>query len=708
MNNNKTNCRLAFALIIIFICLCSYVVISSSLSVQSVNYIYSSIMPLIIFFLSVIMIATLFVYLVKAEKSHKTLLEQAEMSTIAIVGSKLMMWELIVDSGVISFSDSFFFLTGYEKQLFESSILSLKHRIHPDDLDEFNQLFRKADDVDSETNQVRFRLKKQNGEYIWIDAIARAHYNKNKKLQFAGIFLDITKKVKDEKELVNEEQIIDKLMKLATIQAWTWNTQDKKFKFILNTSLENQNIKTLEDFFSFILEQDAQKVSVAISDYINQKTSDCYVQFRDKTGEKWYEFLAYTLSYESTTEKPFQFVGFQRDITERKRLNELYHEAHKVETISRLAGGMAHDFNNILQVIHGFADLVMMDIDEETETGLNMQHAMQGIEKAEALVEQLLTFSRDDLNRPFPLIVSDTLNNYVNLISNDLEQKNIGFELTNNIEDSRVYADPKKLDQILSKLVDNSIAAVPENGKISIETNYQFVDNVKTKFGLSITPGKYIVISVTDNGGGISPDIKPIIFDPFFTTKDIGEGRGLGLSTVYNCVRSHDGFIDVVSRPEIEGTRFDIYFPEYVLINKKTSPIEVTSDFKKNSNSPVVLVVDDFQISINVIKKHLGSKYVVFESTTGTEALKLFEEIYESIDVVILDCVMKNTNGMKIYKQMLTKKPELPVIFISGYTKNDVEKQFGEEIKDIFLLKPVPKEVLLTALNNLITYDYKA
>jgi two-component system cell cycle sensor histidine kinase/response regulator CckA len=124
-----------------------------------------------------------------------------------------------------------------------------------------------------------------------------------------------------------------------------------------------------------------------------------------------------------------------------------------------------------------------------------------------------------------------------------------------------------------------------------------------------------------------------------------------------------------------------------VLINRKTSSIDVASDFKKNGDYPVVLVVDDFQISINVIKKHLGNKYVVLESTSGDEALELFDDMYESIDIVILDCIMENTNGLKIYKQMLTKKPKLPVIFISGYTKNDVEKQFGEEINDIFLLK---------------------
>ncbi len=704
MNNNKTNCRLAFALIIMFICLCSYVVISSSLSLNN-NSLLS--MPLVIFFFSVVVIVTLFIYLVNADRSHKILLEQAEMSTLATVGSKLMMWELMVDSGMMTFSDSFFLLTGYEKQLFEPSLLSLKHRIHPDDIDDFNQLFCKTDDVDNERNHVRCRLKKQNGEYIWIDAIARAHYTKNKKLQFAGIFLDVTKKVKSEEKQVNEQKIIDKLMQLATIQAWTWNTQDRMFKFILNTSPENKNIRTLEDFLSFILEKDAQQVSVAISDYINQKTSECYVQFRNKTGEKWYEFVAYILSYDPKTEKPFQFVGFQRDITEIKRLNELYLESQKVETISRLAGGMAHDFNNILQVIHGFTDLSMMDIDEETDAHLNMQHAMQAIEKAESLVEQLLTFSKNDINRPFPLIVIDTLNNFVNLVSKELEEKNIDFELKNNIEDARVYADPKKLDQILSKLVDNSIAAVKQNGKIRIETNYKVVDKENTSFGLGIKSGKYIVISVEDNGSGINPDIKPLIFDPFFTTKDIGEGRGLGLSTVYNCVKAHNGFIKVASRPEIEGTRFDIYFPEYVLINKNENKVKIKKNFKKNNDSPVILVVDDFQVSINIIKKHLGNKYVILESTSGDEALELFEEMYESIDVVILDCIMKNTNGLKIYKEMLAKKPDLPVIYISGYTKNDVEKQFGEEIKDIFLLKPVQKEVLLTALGNIINYEYK-
>jgi PAS domain S-box-containing protein len=661
---------------------------------------------------TVIVISVLILIHIKARKSFKKLLAQVELTTVSTIGSKMVMWELTVDSNLMKLSDSFFVLTGYEKDLFEHSFQSFKHRVHSEDLDVFNKLFHKTDS-NNETNQVRFRLKKQDGEYIWLNAIARLNQDaisrKKGKLTFDGILLDITKEVENEKKSIDEGKILDKLMELADIQAWTWNVKDKKFKFILNNNIKNSNIQTVEDFLDFIFPKDAQKVSVAISDYINQKTADCYVQFRDRTGKIWYEFVAYTQKYDTETNKPFQFVGFQREITERKRLNEFYRESQKVETISRLVGGMAHDFNNILQIIHGFTELAMSDMAYDSDQYQNLQLAMQGTEKAESLVEQLLTFSKDDRNRPFPLIVADGLNNFTNSVNNKLKVQNIDFVVENTIGDARVYVDPKKLDQILSKLVDNSVDAVVglDNPKIKIETNYQIVEKDKTRFGLNIKPGKYVVISVKDNGYGIKSKTKQLLFEPFFTTKDVGEGRGLGLSTVYNCVKAHEGFIKVVSRPDIDGTCFDIYFPVYELINKKARKFDAAKALKNNNNSPTILVVDDFQISIDIVKKYLNKKYVVFESTTAAEALDLFSELHESIDVVILDCIMDNANGLELYNQMLLIKPDLPVIYMSGYTQNDVERQFGEKISDIFLLKPLQKEVLLTALNNLTNYDYK-
>ncbi|MDA3799712.1 MAG: PAS domain-containing protein [Kiritimatiellae bacterium] len=677
---------------------------SPMLALSSVGESVFKITWIIMFVLFAILVAIVVFVHCKFIKEKRKLIEQLEISKSSTVNSGVIMWEWFVNNGEMVFSDSFYVLTGYEPELFESSVDSFTRRVHKEDVHQVTTCFENCLNTSVNIHNIKFRFKKNNGEYIWFKCISKSSRHidyKNSQPKVFGILLDVTKEVENENLYQEENQIVATLMKFASIKIWMWNLQDGIFKFIINNdNSEDDNIQTLEDFFENMCSKDVQRVSIAISDYINNKTSECYVQFRDKEKKIWYELLAYTFEYDSEN-KPYKFIGLQRDITERKRLNELYRESQKMETISRLAGGMAHDFNNILQVIHGFTDLAMLDVQEDSEEYLNLQHVLQGAAQAEALVEQLLTFSKDDINRPFPLVVADALSNYVSSIDRKLKELKIDLSLDLNVGEERIYADPNKLDQLLSKLIDNSLDAIDKNGKIRIKAFSQVVEQSITRYGLNLNIGKYIVVSVQDNGSGIERGIKPLIFDPFFTTKDVGEGRGLGLSTVYNCVKASNGFIKVYSYPNFEGSKFDIYFPIYDLLDKKTN-LEISETIKQKSDSKTILVVDDYQMSIDIIKKYLNNDYVIFETTNCNSALDLFSSFSKDIDLVIIDCVMNNINGVELYKKMLEIKPDIPVIFISGFTKNDLEKQFGEKIDKMFLSKPIQQNLLVEAVNKLI------
>lgn len=392
------------------------------------------------------------------------------------------------------------------------------------------------------------------------------------------------------------------------------------------------------------------------------------------------------------------------DITERKRaeaekarLEMRLRESQKMEAVGQLAGGVAHDFNNLLTVINGYTQMLLLS--SEASTQPELEEVLRAGERASALTRQLLVFSRRQALESkiidFNAIISDMEKMLRRLIREDISlERYSGSDLW------PVKADPGQMEQVIMNLVINARDAMPEGGKLSIQTENVKIDgkNPMNNPG-DIIPGFYVKFSVADTGCGMSDEVKKHLFEPFFTTKEQGKGTGLGLATVYGIVKQNGGYIDVQSEVG-KGSRFQIYFPRIAT--------EVLKDDKTLKAAPIlqgretVLLVEDetnVRILIREFLKSIG--YAVLLASNGKEALELAENHKDTIHLLLTDIVMPGMSGLELAKQLKGMFPEVKLLFMSGYAKSsdgkgllDINKNFIQKPISIYPLSIKLREIL--------------
>ncbi|MBL0350586.1 MAG: response regulator [Elusimicrobia bacterium] len=381
---------------------------------------------------------------------------------------------------------------------------------------------------------------------------------------------------------------------------------------------------------------------------------------------------------------PNKAVIVSRDIDDRKRLEEQVRQAQKMEAVGRLAGGVAHDFNNLLTAITGYSDLLLRSLDRMDPRRADVEEIKETAARAATLTQQLLAFSRRQITQPTVLDLNHVVSNLEKmlrrLIGEDIQLKTV---LAPNIH--RVRADLGQMEQIIINLGVNSRDAMPEGGKLAIETS-----NVEIRSGAKnardIPPGQYAVISVTDTGCGMDPKILNHLFEPFFTTKEKGHGTGLGLSTVYGIVQQSAGHIRVQSAPG-EGTTFWIYLPrvEEPVVPADKSP--ETDEFFKG-NETVLLAEDDRTVRTLAVRILRQSGYRVMEASSGEEALRLMEETATPIDLLVTDVVMNGISGPELAKRVNQRLPGVKILYLSGYMESDMRNDILKGVASSFLGKP--------------------
>ncbi|MCP4728210.1 MAG: response regulator [bacterium] len=367
-----------------------------------------------------------------------------------------------------------------------------------------------------------------------------------------------------------------------------------------------------------------------------------------------------------------KIVELEREISERKQaeedkriLEEQLLHSQKMESIGRLAGGVAHDFNNILVGIMGYAEVIKMKYpDSSSSEGQAADIIIQGAERAAELIRQLLGFARGGKYNPVYLDVNEIIKEIITMSGKIFEMKiDIHFDLEKDI--NTIEADKSQLNQVITNLIINAKDAMPTGGKLSLKTENTCIDGEHTKQYPNLKTGDYVKISITDSGIGIRPEIKENIFDPFFTTKDEGEGTGLGLATVYGIVENHGGQIEVISEPG-EGATFILYFPatdkEIVESSKETELIR---------GDATILVVDDEEHVRTLTSKLLGKLgYNVLLAVNGLEALKIYSDNKENIDLVLLDMIMPEMDGKDTILKLKEINPDLRIVLSSGYSQD--------------------------------------
>jgi len=359
-----------------------------------------------------------------------------------------------------------------------------------------------------------------------------------------------------------------------------------------------------------------------------------------------------------------------RDITEEKKLQDQLSQAQKMEAIGTLAGGIAHDFNNLLTTIIGNAQLALNDISKDDSLRKQIEEIKKAGERSASLTRQLLAFSRKQVIKPVVLDLNEVINETAKMLKRMIGE-DIEFQTVLKPELWKVHMDSGQIDQIIINIAVNARDAMPQGGKLTIETTNVDLDKAYFRdHGAEGKPGSYVMLAISDTGSGMDKETREHIFEPFFTTKEIGKGTGLGLSTVYGIAKQNNGFIWVYSEPG-QGTTFKIYLPK-VKEGAEAEEKERTPVGDLNGSETVFIVEDDDRVR-NLARKVLERYgYSVLEAENGEDALRVNEEYEGQIDLMLTDVVMPKMSGRETAERLQPLYPQMKVIYMSGYTDNAI------------------------------------
>jgi len=412
---------------------------------------------------------------------------------------------------------------------------------------------------------------------------------------------------------------------------------------------------------------------------------------------RWFQTIKVPLRLPE--EEASTLLGVATEITERKRLEEQLLQSQKMEAVGQLAGGVAHDFNNILTAIVGYTDLLAADFSPNSRELEDLEEIRKAARRAAALTRQLLSFSRKQMLEPRIIDLNGVVTNLEkmlrSLISENIELKTA---LATGLGAAR--ADPNQIEQVIMNLAINARDAMPDGGTLTIETGNATLDENYAARHVSVVPGAYVMLAVTDTGCGMNEETKARMFEPFFTTKPPGRGTGLGLSTVYGIVKQSGGNIWLYSEPG-RGTTFKIYLPTVAALPEdigKVVPVEAA----RHGGGTVLVVEDDDQLRRLTHRALAARGYTVLEADRGRAALDIARRHKGMIDLLLTDVVMPDTNGRKLADALRATRPGLRVLYMSGYPDGAIASHGMLEHGVAYLAKPFTTEAITRKVREVL------
>ena len=427
-------------------------------------------------------------------------------------------------------------------------------------------------------------------------------------------------------------------------------------------------------------------------------------QFRIRTRKGDYRMGEFAATPQYREGQLASILGIGRDVTERLSLEQQLRQAQKMEAVGRLAGGVAHDFNNILTAITGYADLLLEDLGTTDRRRDDIAEIRKAAERAAGLTRQLLAFSRQQVMQVRVLdlndVVADTQNMLGRLLGEDIA-------LVTRLDPAlgAVKADPGQLEQVIMNLAVNARDAMPGGGKLTIETANAELDDTYVREHFPARPGSYVMLAVSDTGTGMSDEVQSHLFEPFFTTKEKGKGTGLGLATVYGIVKQSGGYIWVYTEPG-HGTTFKIYLPRVAgapaqrASGPKASPV--------GAGTETVLLAED-EAAVRAVARHALERqgYTVLEASSSEAALDLAERHSGRIHLLLTDVIMPGMNGRALALRLSELRPDLRVVYMSGYTEEAITRHGVLEPGLTYVQKPFTPEGLARKVREVLDRQEK-
>ena len=399
------------------------------------------------------------------------------------------------------------------------------------------------------------------------------------------------------------------------------------------------------------------------------------------------------------------FISNDRDITDRRRLENQLQQAQKMDAIGLLAGGVAHDFNNLLMVISSYAELMLDSLAPQHPLRRNVDEIQKAARRAADLTRQLLAFGRKQM-QSLQLLDLNSIIEEINKMLPRLIGEDIELEFVPGKKLGRIKADPVQIEQVIMNLAANARDAMPEGGKLIIETASLRLDDVYVQAHSIVPPGEYVLLTVSDSGQGIAPEHLSHVFEPFYTTKDEGEGTGLGLATVYGIVKQNSGFIWVYTEPGM-GTTFKIYLPRAK--DARVVPQLALPLVGYCGGCETILLAEDEAAVRRSTREFLSlNGYIVLEAKNGADALTIARHYKGRIHLMITDVVMPQMGGAKLAGELAKERPEMKVLFVSGYAETTVQRHGAIDVTMRFLQKPFSLRTLAHKIREVLDADAPA
>jgi PAS domain S-box-containing protein len=571
--------------------------------------------------------------------------------------------------------------------------------VHPEDRGQTRDAV--ARQKRGESTEAEYRIIRPDGAIRWIhDRAFPIRDERGKVSRIVGIAEDVTDHKRAEEALRRSEQAYHLLFDSNPQPMWVFDLVTLGFLEVNEAAIRHYGYSR-EEFLSMTIKDirppgDVPALLEYMSGGVNQFEEAGVRRHQKKDGTIIsVEIASYSLTL---YDRPARIV-LAHDVTERRSLEEQLRQSQKLEAIGQLAGGIAHDFNNLLTAINGYSDLTIEGLETEDPLRRNIEQVRKAGERAASLTRQLLAFSRKQVMQPKVLDINSLVVDLGKMLRR-LVGEHIEFMTLLRPEAGRINADPGQIEQVILNLVLNARDAMPRGGKLIIETANIYLDEQYAQRHVAVKRGQYVMLTVSDTGIGMDPATQASMFEPFFTTKEIGKGTGLGLSTVYGIVKQSGG--DIWAYSEVDkGTTFRVYLPR---VTSDAQPYKRTTETESPARgTETVLVVEDDEkvrrLVREVLRKH---GYEVLDAANGNAALSVAESHSGAIHLLVTDVVMPQLSGREVADRLAALRPEMKVLFMSGYTDDAVVHHGILDANTPFIQKPFATGALARKVRDVL------
>lgn len=576
-----------------------------------------------------------------------------------------------------------------------------KKVLHPED-SEWVIGFRREKIKSISSYELKYRMIAADGSIVWLRDTANVVLKDGNVVKLYGLMVNVTEHIQRESELVASKQLYHDLIENANDIIYTHDMEGRI------TSINSAGIRVMGltreeilgiNVYEALTPESIKKAQEMLNRKLDGEDKTVYeVEINIKNNQRATLEISTKIIYENN--KPVGVQGIARDVTERKHLQIQLHQAQKMETVGQLAGGIAHDFNNLLTVIFGKTDLALMQLkDSSGQLRNDIEEIRTAAEKAADMTQQILAFSRKQSMQPRILNLNETISGMSKILKRLIDE-DVEMETKLHTDLGCVQADPSQIEQVIMNLAINARDSMPKGGKLTIETNNIVLDEAFVRQNLNAREGKYVMLTVSDNGSGMSDEVLKHVFEPFFTTKETGKGTGLGLATVYGIVKQSGGFIGVYSEEGL-GTTFKVYLPQAKETTGTTLPEQTSQDLFRGDET-ILLVEDDDSIRAMVREMLEIIGYHVVEASNGLKALEIVQSTSEPIDLLITDVVMPGISGHQLAEELTAQKEEMEVLYMTGYSEEAIVRHGLLKQGLNFIQKPFTFESLAFKVRDLL------